>query len=153
MWRDYVLYIIIAFCLIALWLLSPTLRRFIYRIVVGPPNLRIDELPGIMSGYQSFTIERNPQKKMPGAQHSVQAYSDKVSIIYYTTYRGSVLVAETVDISCPDKAGLILTFTHGRLAVLQRIGGREIRLPLLTPDEQRSLDEFMAAVGNCFSKI
>ena len=44
--QQTILIAIIALCFLGIWLLSVRFRRFIYWLVIGRPDLRIDELPG-----------------------------------------------------------------------------------------------------------
>lgn len=149
--QPYTSIAIIALCLVALWLLSPLFRRIVFRAVVGQPNLRIVELPDIFKGHESFHIERNPRKKMPGADRSIQASNSKVSIIYHTTKHVQG-VTETVDIAYPGKFGMIFTLLNDKMTCLERIGGRTRDNPELTGEEENALARFMIGLRDCFNK-
>jgi hypothetical protein len=146
MTQEYSITAIVVLCLAVLWFLSPTFRR----VVVGAPDLKIEELPAIFHGQQSFYIERDPAKKMLGADKSTQAYNEKVSIIYHTTGHTRGLT-ETLDICYPGKFGMIFTVVNGRVTCFERIGGRTRNNPELSPSEQEAIDQFMIGVRKCFS--
>ena len=152
MGQSYTPIAIIAFCLVALWFLSPLFRRIVFRSVVEQPNLRIVELPDIFNGNESFHIERNPHKKMPGADKSIQASNSKVSIIYHTTKHAEG-VTETVDIAYPGKFGMIFTPINDRMTCLERIGGTARRNPELTSEEENALTRFMVGLRACFKQV
>ncbi|MBP9669562.1 MAG: hypothetical protein KBE09_04720 [Candidatus Pacebacteria bacterium] len=139
-------------CLAALWFLSPTFRAYSYRALIGPPNLRIEELPALMNGMQSFTVEKNPRKKLSSADRSIQAYNGQVSIIYHTK-QGSSALLETVDIAHHGKAGMIFTLKNGKMVHFDRIGGMACDNPELSPCEKAALEQFMNGVRNCFEKL
>jgi hypothetical protein len=134
--------LIIALCLVALLFLSPRFRRAVFRVLVGRPNLGIQELPGIFAGDEGFRIEQDPHKKLPGADESIQAFNSTVSIIYHTTAHAGGVV-ETVDIASRGKAGMILTLRNGKVTCLQRIGGRTSVNPELTITEKSAIARFM----------
>ena len=138
-------------CLVALWLLSPTFRALTYRAIIGPPNLRFEELPDIFSGWQSFAVDHNPRKKLSGAERSVQVYHDKVSIIYHTTKYPAGL-SETVDIAYRGKAGMIFTLSNGTMTSFERIGGASRKIPELTPEHKDALERFMTRLRSCFTE-
>ena len=151
MGQPYTSIAVIALCLVALWFLSPLFRRIVFRAVVGQPNLRIEELPDIFNGHESFHIERNPRKKMPGADKSIQASNSKVSIIYHTTKHAEG-VTETVDIAYPGKFGMIFTLVNDRMTCLERIGGTTRNNPELAGEEENALTRFMIALRDCFKQ-
>jgi hypothetical protein len=142
---------VVVLCLVALWVLSPTFRQFVVRLFASQPNLEITELPAIFDGGQSFNIERNPQKKMPGADRSIQAINERVSVIYHTTKHLGGLT-ETVDISYPGKFGMIFTLINGRMSFFERIGGITRNNPQLSVQERYAVDRFMVSLRECFLK-
>ncbi len=146
-------YLVIALlCLVALWLLSPTFRAYTYRAIIGPPNLRFEELPEIFSGWQSFHVDHNPRKKLTGAERSVQVLNDKISIVYHTTNYPTGL-SETVDIAYRGKAGMIFTLSNGTMTSFERIGGASRRVPELTAEQKDALERFMRGLRNCFKSL
>ena len=132
----------IVLCLIALCLASQKFRRGLTRLILVMPNLRIEELPDIFSGDQTFHIEHNPPIVMPGADINVQVRSEKVSIIYHASRRKPQLT-ETVNISYPGKFGMIMTLRDGKMRVFERIGGLTRNEPDLSRTEEVAVTRFM----------
>ncbi len=146
-------YLVLALlCLVALWFLSPTFRAYTFRAIIGPPNLRIDELPSIFNGMHSFRIEKNPSWKTPSTDLTVLAQDDQVSIIYQTKQGSSVLL-ETVNIAYRGKAGMVFSLKNGRMVHFDRIGGMARDNPELSLKERAALEQFMKGVRNCFEKL
>ena len=145
------LFVLLCLGLVAAWLMSPGFRQFVIRFIAGKPNLRFEELPGIFDGSRNFTIEQNPAKKMRGAQRSVQARSDDVSIIYHTTQNKDG-IAETADIAYRGKFAMILTMVNRDLVTFQRIGGTTIENPQLSAAEENGLHRFMLEVRELFKE-
>lgn len=147
------IYLAVSFAaLVALWLLSPTFRAYSYRALIGPPNLRIEELPEIFNGRHSFRIEKNPSWKTSSTDLTMLAQDDQVSIIYETKQGSSVLL-ETVNIAYRGKAGMVFTLKNGKMVYFDRIGGMARDNPELSPAERVALSRFMQGVRNCFEKL
>lgn len=139
----WVLYIVVS--VIVLAILFPSFRRFLFRAIVGPPNLQISELYDVFRASGAFVINRNTPRKLSEAYRSVQISSSTLSVIYHC--RTGDGANEVVDIACPGKAGMILTLEGGRLRGFERIGGRGVVVDrVLTSEERRSLAIFMEKV-------
>lgn len=148
--QQTILIIVVLLCIVGILLLSPGARRFAWKLIVMQPNLEIGELPALFDG-QHFQIERNPSKKMPGADKSIQAISNRASVIYHSTKQPKGLV-ETVDISYPGKFGMIFTLANGKVTRFQRIGGATRNYPELSIDDQDAVDQFMVSLRDRLSK-
>lgn len=140
----------LALCVAALWVLSPSFRRGVLRALLGPPPLRIEELPDLLNGDQSFHIDHNPAKKMPGADRSVQMICGKISIIYHVSRHPEGTI-ETVDISYPGKLGMIFMLVNDKMVSFERIGGAILNNPALTGKQEHALTLFMIDLRECFA--
>ncbi len=147
--KDPLTYLGIVACLTVLYFLSPKFKSFINGMFIERPNLSIEELAEIFNGRRKFRLDRDPQKKIPGALKSVQAYDNQVSVIYHMTPldKGQ---AETVDIAYAGRAGMIFTMVNDKVTTFERIGGATQRNPELTPRQEGALRRFMIDMRDFF---
>lgn|GEM_PF-4438020 len=139
-----------AVLVLALLYLNPWLRRLIYYLTVGPPNLLIEDLPQILNTQHRLNIVRDPHQNLPGIER-MQAYNSQVSISYIVTEQAGNL-SETVSIAYRDKCGMILTLVNNKVECLDRVGGRTHYHPILSAKEQSALTRFMYTLRNVFKE-
>lgn len=130
---------------------SETVRAMVRRFLLGPPNLRLDELGEILPLDEEVSVDFDTLRKIPGATVNVQIRRGNVSVIYNGGKVRDALI-ETVDISARPKAGIIFTMKDGKMVVLQRVGGRTIENPDLTVAEDREVRRFMKRVRDIAAK-
>ncbi len=130
---------------IILSVIYPRFPGLLFRIVVGPPKLKIVDLYDIFHRSGPFIINRDPTKKFSDAHQSVQIRSSTLSVFLHSLKSNPLM--EVVDISCPGTAGMILTIENGRLLGLKRSRGKvTIGVPSLSREERKSLSTFMEQV-------
>lgn len=114
---------------------------------LGPPPLQIADLDGLLlSGVEVVVTDQNPW--LMGICWRIQ--SEGLTVVYCRAYRQSVL-AESLDISVSEEAGLLLDLQDGVVVAVADGGFKRVDYSQLTSAQQRKvawfLDRVRDAVG------
>lgn len=125
----------VTFLLFSVW------RRGWHRTIIGMPNLEFEQLDLLL--LEPEKVRRSDQS-VPPADFSTQLRDDISSVIYHKSERGSL--RETLDISVPTTAGMVLQFTAGHLVEFKRIGGATYRPPGLSREQIELANDLLERV-------